>query len=85
MPPPFFREEAMKLLLVSEVADRLNCSESLVYELLKQGRLPHINIGLGRQGGKRICEEDLEKFLEENRVNGGSVTEPVGLKHIKLR
>lgn len=79
-------EEAMKLLKPPQVAMLLNSSTSLVYNLMKEGRLPFIRIGTGKQGGKRIREDDLERFLEENRVVSRSLDPPVTvrLKHLKL-
>jgi excisionase family DNA binding protein len=51
------------LLTVKQAAERLNCCESQVYALLGAGRIAYVQIGLGRQGGKRIDERDLEAFL----------------------
>lgn len=74
------------MLTIKEVADRLNASPSLVYDLLKLGRLPYIRIGTRRQGGLRIRECDLEEFLEANRrvAVKATPTTRVKLKHLKL-
>jgi excisionase family DNA binding protein len=74
------------MMTVSQVAERLNCSPSLVYELLRQGRLPFIRIGTGAQGGKRVREEDLSQFIEGNRVaeHSGAPPPRVKLKHLEL-
>ena len=76
----------MKLLLVSEVAKILNASNSLVYELMRSGRLPYVAIGRSKQGGKRIHEDDLATFIEENRVveQGSAPPLKVRLKHLQL-
>ena len=73
------------LLTVAEVAERLHCSTSLIYGLLKQGRLPYVRLGSG-QGGKRICESDLEQFIVENKVVEQQIAPPVKvkLKHLQL-
>lgn len=74
------------MLTIREVASRLNASPSLVYDLLKHGRLPFIRIGTKRQGGLRIRECDLDEFLESNRRVAVHATTPVKvrLKHLKL-
>lgn len=76
----------MRLLLVAEAARMLNASNSLVYELMKSGRLPYVRIGTGKQGGKRIRLEDLERFIEENLVVEQAVAPPtkLKLKHLRL-
>ena len=38
----------MKLLTVREAAERLGCSEALVYLLCSERRLPHVRLGTGR-------------------------------------
>jgi excisionase family DNA binding protein len=55
----------MTMMKVTEVAQRLNCSPSLVYALIESGRLKCHVIGNGRQGGKRVSEEQLAAFLME--------------------
>jgi excisionase family DNA binding protein len=58
------------LLTVKQVAERLNCCESQVYALLSAGRLPYVQIGLGKQGGKRVDERDLETFITAAKRGG---------------
>jgi excisionase family DNA binding protein len=58
------------LLTVKQVAERLNCCESQVYALLGAGRIAYVQIGLGRQGGKRIDERDLEAFIAAAKRGG---------------
>jgi len=58
------------LLTVKQVAERLNCCESQVYALLAAGRIAHVRIGLGRQGGKRVDERDLEAFIASRKRGG---------------
>jgi excisionase family DNA binding protein len=57
------------MLTVKDVAGRLNCSESFVYELLASGELKHFRLGKG-QGGKRVSEEQLQEYLL-TREHGG--------------
>ena len=58
-----------KLLLVSEIAERLSCSEAFVYSAMSSGRLRHFVLGKG-QGGKRCSEAQLQDFLN-SRERGG--------------
>ena len=52
----------MKLLLVSEVAEILRCSESTVYSLLESGKL----VG-HRCPGWRVKPADVEAYVEGTR------------------
>lgn len=52
------------LMKVGDVAKRLNCSVSLVYDHIASGRLGSHRIGKGR-GGVRVSEEHLAAFLKE--------------------
>ena len=54
-----------KYLQVSEVAEQLGCSASLVYREISCGRLPHV-----RLTGKRVVIEqaELDRFLALRRV-----------------
>lgn len=75
----------MSLLKVAEVAQRLNCSVSTVYNLIESGQLPH-----HRCPGVRVSEEQITEYL--NRTKREQL-EPVStkpklprarLKHIRL-
>jgi excisionase family DNA binding protein len=57
----------MKPLTVGEAAERLGVSESLVYRLCEDRKLPHVRIGCGR-GTIRILESDLDEFIQSCRV-----------------
>ncbi len=69
-----------RLLTVKLAAQALTCSQSFVYEQIKNGRLVAIRLGKG-QGGVRIAEEDLEAFLAEARI---PKDEPIKLRHITI-
>lgn len=77
----------MELFTVKEVASRLKMSESLVYQLVEQGRLACHRVGQGR-GRIRISEEDLAEYLAGCRQESGiRVHRPRArprLKHLKL-
>ena len=78
----------MKLLKVPEVAERLSCSASKVYQLLASGALQHYTLGPGR-GGKRVSEEQLAAFLASRQKGGpGEPAAPKVLRqpfrHVKL-
>jgi excisionase family DNA binding protein len=76
------------LLTVKQTAERLNCCPSQVYALLRSGRLAHVQIGLGRQGGKRVDERDLEAFIRAAKRGGGPAAAPrpgaLALKRLSL-
>jgi excisionase family DNA binding protein len=48
---------------VRDIAARLQCSQALVYGLIKDGRLRCHRIGLGKQGGVRISDDQFDEFL----------------------
>lgn len=53
-----------KLLKVREVADRLGCTTTYVYMLVKAGKLDSVSIG---SRAIRITEESLDRFLERGK------------------
>ena len=70
-------------LNVKQAAERAGVSESLLYQLCSEGRLPHYRLGgRGRRGKILIAAEDLDAFMESCRV-----TEPPDddgpLQHIR--
>lgn len=60
------RQNSPLALTVKEVANELRVSEWQVYELIRQGQLPHIKIGRR----KIIPRKALENWLER-RCQGG--------------
>jgi excisionase family DNA binding protein len=72
----------MKLLTVREAAERLGCSEALVYLLCSERRLPHVRLGTGR-GTIRIAEDDINEFVKSCRIDPHSLSK--GLKHIRAK
>ncbi len=72
----------MKLLTVRESAERLGCSEALVYLLCSERRLPHVRLGTGR-GTIRIAEDDISEFVKSCRIDAHSLSK--GLKHIRAK
>lgn len=79
LPPPY--------LTVKDVAVRLQLSESLIYRMIEQGKLPCHRVGTGR-GVIRVSEEDLESYLagcrQEPQVRVKPRTRRTKLKHLKL-
>jgi len=51
-----------KLLRASDVAEILNISKSLAYQLMQQGKIRTVVI----QAARRVRPEDLKTFIEEN-------------------
>lgn len=52
-------------LRVAVVAERLSCTPAHVLELIRQKKLPAVNIGLGRKPDYRVDQKQLERFLAE--------------------
>jgi excisionase family DNA binding protein len=53
------------LLKATDVAVILNCSKALVYKLIKQKKLPSVQIGYSI----RVKLEDLKQFIRENTTD----------------
>ena len=61
----------MKLLKISEAAERLSVSPQTIYGLCQRKLLRHVRIGVGR-GAIRIYEEDLAAFVLGRTVEGSA-------------
>jgi excisionase family DNA binding protein len=72
-----------KLLKVAQVAERLSCSESFVYNAVSAGELKHYRLGKG-QGGIRVSEEQLKGYLD-GREKGGEPEQQLQLLDPALR
>jgi excisionase family DNA binding protein len=59
--------DAVELLTVKQVAERLGIGKTLAYSLVADGRLPSHRIG----GAIRVRPADLERFLIGTRVGPG--------------
>lgn len=84
---PAQNEESNRLLTVADVANWLNISGSLVYQLVESGKIPVIRIGNGR-GAIRFESRDIAVYIESCRLEKtGQAAPPVvpRLKHIKLK
>jgi excisionase family DNA binding protein len=73
------------MLRVRQVAERLNCSISTVYNLVETGKLGH-----HRCPGVRVSEDQLAAFLETAKREGEPAPQPKSagsrprLKHITI-
>ena len=73
------------MLRVRQVAERLNCSISTIYNLVEIGKLGH-----HRCPGIRVSEEQLTAFLEKTKRGQDPMTQPRSagprphLKHITI-
>lgn len=54
-----------RLLNIKQVSGRLSCSKSHVYNLINSGHLQAVTVGAG-QGGKRVYESEVERFLSQD-------------------
>ena len=46
-----------------DAAERLSVTPDQIVALIRSGRLPAVNVGVGRKPRWRISEDDLETFL----------------------
>lgn len=51
-----------KLLNARQVAQRLNISKAFAYKLMQMGKIRTVKI----EGARRVRQEDLESYIEEN-------------------
>lgn len=58
----------VEYLSVKEVSERLGVSRGCIYELVEQGLLAHLRIGVGR-GTIRIPIEALEQYIAHAKVD----------------
>ena len=84
---PDEQEQQERLLTVTEVAEWLSVSNSLVCQIVDSGKLPVYRIGNGR-GAIRFRPEDVEDYLascrSEKTVPKPSRKLRPRLKHIRL-
>ena len=57
-------------LTPQEAADRACVSRSLIYALLRRGRLPAMRVGASGRGRWVIDADDLERFLASCKLTG---------------
>ena len=75
------------MLRVKQVAERLNLSESKVYELVDQGKLGHHRM----DGAIRVSEEQIAEYLAGTRREPAAPRERkttgprLKLTHVRLR
>ncbi|MFH2098944.1 MAG: helix-turn-helix domain-containing protein [Pseudomonadota bacterium] len=62
-------EKTVRLLRVTAVAARLSVTTRHVYNLIADGRLPAIRVS---SRATRVSEEDLEQYMEANRLEVGA-------------
>lgn len=75
----------MRLLTVSEVAETLAISKSLVYQLVERGEITYVSVGTAK--GYRFDPQDLIEFIQSRKVcKKGEDKKPSRprLKHIRL-
>ena len=77
-----------QLLTVGEVAEWLNVSKSLVYQLVESGMIAVHRVGNGR-GAVRFSKQDVEEYLVRCRKSRRVSKDPgktvfPSLKHIRL-
>ena len=55
-----------KLFTLDQVAEYLGVHRDTVYNLVRSGKLPGLQLG-GRKAGWRVTEEDLQAFINDAR------------------
>ena len=55
------------LLTVKQAAERLDKSVSYVYQLLGNGSIEHYELGRGINKSRRISEEQLSAYMEQQQ------------------
>ncbi len=63
---PYDRTAEGPLLTVRKVVERLDCSRSFVYLLIKKGDLKHVR--LGDVKGLRVTEKSVERYLRRKKA-----------------
>jgi excisionase family DNA binding protein len=71
------------MMTVQQISKRLNCSRALIYALIESGQLGCYRIGLGKQGGVRVSEEQLQHYLKD-REQAPGISPEIRLKHIRI-
>ena len=64
----------MKLLTVQEVADTMKVSQSTVRRLIRRGLIAAYKVG--DRGQLRVKEDDLDEYVESQRVLVATGTDP---------
>jgi excisionase family DNA binding protein len=73
-----------RLMTVGEVAERLRCSRSTVYNLAASGVLRCFRIGAGR-GAIRFSEEQVVDFLRKSEQHTVGASEPPPVERASAR
>ena len=76
-----------KLFTIDEVAAYLGVHRDTVYNMIRSGKLPAMQLG-GRKTGWRIREDDLQAFMDAGRTggpNGSSETEEQAMERFNDR
>lgn len=72
------------MLTVKQCAESIGVSDSLVYEWISEGALPHYRFGRkGRRGKVMVDEQEWQAFLAACRQEAKAQEEAFVLKHIK--
>lgn len=74
--PPNTRATQMKLLTILEVAEAIKVSEKTVRRLIKSGDLTAYKVG--ERGQLRVKDQDLEHYVEAQRVRVEETTNQDG-------
>lgn len=61
-------QRAPQLLKPEEVARRLDCARTTVYDIVAAGHLDTVSVGTGKRPGVRIPEDSLAQYIAARRT-----------------
>ena len=74
-----------ELLTTSQVLGFLQIGRTKLWELVRSGAFPAFRIGDGRNGALRYRKDDIDAWLEAQRVSPGSFQEPSELSQLSAQ
>lgn len=72
----------MTMLTPQQAADRIGVSLSLIYAVLKAGKLPALRVGCNGKGRWLITQEDFDNWLQSCRVSEMAQEDDGELKYL---
>ena len=62
---PAITQPERQLIRIEEAADLLQCTKNHIVNLIEEGKLDAINIGVGRRCFYRITAQSLTRFMQQ--------------------
>lgn len=67
-------ENPARLYTVAEIAGMWRCSTEHVYQFIRTGELPTVQLGRGDRNKLRVAHRDLERFIAANTTTAGATS-----------